>query len=640
MNPRLGGALLVAIAISAAFGHFLQLHFVAAAVVWLLCLRRPASTRLVLLVAVLVRVPFCFGEYHSNDLYRYVWEGRIQGAGYNPYVHAPSDPALEHLRGKDHGEINHPEYPTIYPPLAQVFFRGAAGLGLSPQGLRNLVLGLDVCVVLILLLWLRATGRPPGHAIVYAWAPLAVASAGVGHLEPLMLLFLVAGAWAWEARRPYAAAALLGAAILAKTVAVLAVPWLLWRRPRTLPVLLVVVGLGYLPYWTPGVFDTLHAFGAEFAFNGSLFQVFWRLRPEAAHTVVALLLALWTGLVTLSQPRLANALVLLFAGLLLLSPTVHFWYLTWFLVLLPAVGPRRWTVPLLIWAVSVGLASETYRAHYLDGAPFTERFGLTALEYALPFLCAVWLAWRSWPRRTKLAPAPATADASPGTFSVVIPCRGEAENLRGLLPRWLETDVERVVVADTPTGDGTEALTEASPRLVYLPVAQRGYGAAVRAGLAAAGDVDFAIVCDADHGRGPGQARALLAPLRDPHVGLVTAARVDARLSLPQRIGNGLATFLIAVGWGRRFWDLGPFRALRLAAWPAGALTDAGFGWNVEMNVRAIELGLGVVEVGLPASQRAHGENRISGTLAGVVGAGYGILRQLYRLKEQEPSCR
>lgn len=611
---------------------YLPLLFVAASVIWLLCLRRPASARLVLLVAVLVRVPFAFTDYHSNDLYRYVWEGKIQRAGFNPYAHAPADPALKHLRDADHREINHPTYKTIYPPLAQVFFRSAAALELSPSGLRSLVLGLDVAVVVLLLAWLRATGRPPGRAIAYAWAPLAVASAGVGHLEPLMLLCLVGGAWAWEARRPYLAAVLLGGAILAKTVAVLAVPWLVWRRPRTLPVLLAVVGLGYLPYWTPGLFDTLYAFGADFAFNGSLFQVF------GSRTVVALLLALWVGLVTLSQPRFPDALVLLLAGLLLLSPTVHFWYLTWFLVLLPAVGPRGWTVPLLAWTVSVAFSSETYRAHYLDNEPFTERFGLTALEYALPLLVAAWLAWRSWPRRAPLAPA--VPGASSGTFSVVLPCRGEAQSLRTLLPRWLATDAERIVVADTPTGDGTEALTQASPRLVYLPVAERGYGAAVRAGLAAAGDVDFAIVCDADHDRGPEQARALLAPFKDASLGLVTAARIDTPLSLPQRLGNGLATFLIAIGWGMRFHDLGPFRALRKSAWPAGSLTDTGFGWNVEMNVRALELGLGVVEVGLPAGERVFGGNRISGTLAGVLGAGYGILRRLHRLKEQEASCR
>ncbi|MHC4816819.1 MAG: hypothetical protein ACYTF8_01990, partial [Planctomycetota bacterium] len=161
MNPRLGGALLVAIGISAAFGHLLQLHFVAAAVVWLLCLRRPASARLVLLVAVLVRVPFCLSDYHSDDVYRYLWEGQIQRAGYNPYAHAPFDSALNHLRDDDHQKINHPEYKTIYPPLAQVFFRSAAGLGLSPTGLRNVVLGLDLAVMRGLFLPIRTFVRTP-----------------------------------------------------------------------------------------------------------------------------------------------------------------------------------------------------------------------------------------------------------------------------------------------------------------------------------------------------------------------------------------------------------------------------------------------------------------------------------------------
>jgi hypothetical protein len=640
VSPRLGGALLVALGVAAAFGHYLQPLFAAAALVWLLCLRRSASARLVLLVAVLVRVPFLFSDYHSNDLYRYVWEGRIQLEGYNPYASAPADPALVPLRGDHHDRINHPEYPSLYPPLAQAFFAGAAGLGLEERGLRNLILGLDVAVVAVVLGWLRATGRPPGWAILYAWCPLAVASVAVGHVEPLMLVCVAGGAWAWEARRPYAAAALLGAAVLAKTVAVLCVPWLILRRPRAaLATLIPVLLLGYLPYLTPGLFDTLHAFGADFAFNSSLFRVAAGLAPWAAHAIVAGLLVFWLALVTLTQPRIAHACVLCFAGLLLLSPTVHFWYLTWFLVALPAVGPRRWTLPLVVWTVSVLFASETYRAHYLDGAPFVERFGLTALEYALPLLAAAWLVWRGWPRRAPLAPALAPAAASPGSFAVIVPCRGEADNLRTLLPRWLATDAARVIVADTPTGDGTEALTRSRPRLVYLPVEQRGYGAAVRAGLAAAGGVDFAVVCDADHGRGPDQVAVLLTPFADPEVGLVTAARMNARhLSRPQRLGNALSTFLIALGWGRRFHDLGPFRALRRARWPQGALHDAGYGWNVEMNVRALELGLKVVEVPLPASVRARGEDRISGTLRGVLGAGFGILSRLYRLREQ--SCR
>ena len=633
MIARVGGALLVLIALSASFGHALQAHFVVAALVWVLCLRQHASVGLVLAVAAGTRVPFLFSDFFTDDLFRYVWEGRVQLAGFSPYVHAPADPALAYLRDASHARINHPEFTSIYPPFAQLLFAGATGLGLAAEGLRNLILLVDIAVVGVVVSWLRSTGRPAGWAIVYAWCPVVVASAGSGHVDPLMLLFLAGALRAWDVERFRTAALLLGAAILAKTSAVLLVPWLVVRRPRAGLVVLGVLALGYYPHASSGLFDSLYAFGTDFAFNGSLFRVFEWLAPGAAHGIVATLLVSWVALVTLTQPRIADAAVLLFAGLLLLSPTVHYWYLTWFLVALPAVGPRRWTLPLVVWTVSCALSSETYRAHFA-GAGWAEHYPLTWIEYGLPLLCAIWLVWRGWPRRAPLCP-PVTR-GTPGSYAVIVPCRGEVENLRRLVPRWLETGVTRVILADTPTGDGTAEF--AGERVTYLPVERRGYGAAAQAGLAAAGDVDYAVICDADHALGPDQVDALLAPLHDGDVGLVASARTDARLTLPQRFGNELSTFLIGLGWGRRFHDLGPFRALRRSSWPAGALRDTGYGWNVEMNVRALELGMGVVEVPLPGSERAFGRNRISGTFAGVVRTGYGILSQLYRLREQ--SCR
>jgi len=150
--------------------------------------------------------------------------------------------------------------------------------------------------------------------------------------------------------------------------------------------------------------------------------------------------------------------------------------------------------------------------------------------------------------------------------------------------------------------------------------------------------VDYVVICDADHDRGPEQVERLLAPFRDPEVALVTGARVSGEgLTLPQRLGNGLATFLIAVGWGRYFHDLGPFRALRCGSLPFESLRDRAFGWNVEMNVRVLESGRKVVEVPLPPGRRRHGRNRISSTVRGVLGAGSGILRQIHRLREE--SC-
>lgn len=625
MSPRVGGALLVLVAASAATGRWPLAHFAVASALWVACLRRPAGAALVLAVATLARLPFAFSDFRSDDLHRYLWEGRVVLAGESPYLRAPDDPALAHLRGPDHDRINHASHPSVYPPLAQALFVGAAGIGLDARGLRDVFLAIDVLLVIVILGWLRATGRPSGAAIAYAWSPVAIASAAGGHVDVWMLLFVAACGWAYERGHPWRAALLLAASALAKVVAVLLLPWFLLRRPRAGALALAIVAVGLA---VPGLLPSLHSFGRDYAFNASVFRLLEAVAPRGPHTLAAGLLALWTAVVSLTQPRFARACALLLAGILALSPTVHYWYLTWVLVAIPAAGGARWTLPLLAWAVTVGLAGETYRAHGLEGVPFEERFALTWVEYGLPFALAAYLLWRGWPRREPLAPA---AVATPGAYAVVIPCRGEAENLRRLLPAWLEAGATRIVVADTPTGDGTfEVARGLGDRVVYEPVARRGYGAAVKAGLARARE-EVMIVCDADHDLGPAQAAALLAPFKDVAVGLVTGVRPAAGMSLPQRLGNALVTFLIGAFWGRRFHDLGPFRALRRERW---ALTDTGYGWNVEMNVRALEMGLKVVEVPLPAGARAHGRDRISRTVRGVMAAGWGILRRLYLLRE------
>ena len=397
-----------------------------------------------------------------------------------------------------------------------------------------------------------------------------------------------------------------------------------------------VVLLAYVPFLEADVFDTLVHFGSDFAFNASLYRVTdWLVPGYGAYVNLVLLLG-WVGLVTVAQPRVDRALVLLMAGLLILSPTVHTWYLGWFLVLLPAVGPVRWTLPLIAWSFTALLTGVTYVEFYFFEGDFGENFGLTWLEYLIPLAVAVDCARRARIGRARVEPPGRGAS---GSFGVVIPARRERANLGVVLPRWLDTPAERIVVCDTPSGDGTDELCRMDLRVRYLPVHERGYGAAVSAGLEKLrGVVEYAVVCDADHPEGPRQVEALLAPFADKRVGLVCAARRRTRhLTPPQRFGNALACWLIALGWGRRFEDLGPFRALRLRRFPRGALRDKGFGWNVEMNVRALERGIECVEVDLPASERLHGENQISGTLRGVVGAGWGILTKLYALREE--SC-
>ncbi len=630
---RLAPAVLSGLAVLASAGRGLPILLGLATATWLLCLRGAARTPalLVFSVAALLRLPFFFTELHSNDLYRYHWEGRVQLEGVSPLAIPPDHLALAALRDGDFVRIVHPELPSPYPPLALGLFAAAAAAGLDELGLRNVLLALDLAVVAALLGWLRSTHRAPGWALVYAWSPLAVASAAAGHVDPLLLLCLVGFAWAWERGHARLAAAALAAAILAKTVAVALLPWLALRRPHlVLATTLPLVALGFAPHLAQGgLFGSLPVFAAEFGFNASLFALLEWASP-AGFGLAAALLSVWFALVMGTQPRVASAWALALAGLLLLSPTVHYWYLTWFLVALPAAMPRPWTQPLLAWCASIGFAIPLYES-LIDGGDGRHAAWL-AIEYAIPAALALAVAWRRRPRRLPLATGRAPV---PGRIAVIVPCYGEVENLRELLPRWLATQASRVLVVDRPSGDGTEAVCRVLPGVEYLALPDGGYGAAVRAGLDATHDADFAVVCDADHARGPTQLEALLAPFADPRIGLVAGARgPGARLTRLQRTGNALVSLLIALAWGRWFHDLGPFRALRVRAWQGIDLEDDRFGWNVEMNVRALQHGIGVAEVALAPAPRTHGTNRITGTLRSSLVAGLGMLGRLRALRE------
>jgi len=467
----------------------------------------------------------------SDDLYRYLWEGRVQEAGHNPFTLAPDDPQLVLLRGPDHDRITHPSLTTIYPPLAQFVFRAAARAGLDTVSFRAWMLLLNLAVVGGVLCWLRAAGRPAAWAILFAWSPLTLAAGVGGHIDPLMLVCLALAGWSWERDKIARAGTLLGLAILAKTMAAILLPWIVIRRPRVALIAVAVVAVGYLPFADAGLglFSTLVRFGNEFAFNASFYRLFEWMGGLGARIAIAALFLAWLTFVTLGQSRFAGAVALSFAGLLALSPTVHFWYLGWFLVALPLVGERRFIWPLAIWCVTVTFAGETYRG-LGAGEVFREHFALTAAVYLPPLACAAWLLWAGWPRHRSLQRVLDKGEAS--AAAVIIPAYGEIENLTELLPQWAATAVPLVIIADRPTDDGTRELAESIDGVEYLAVEERGYGAAVRAALARLSTesaVKLAVVADADHHLGPEQIESLLARARgdrDPERAAAVGQRV------------------------------------------------------------------------------------------------------------------
>lgn len=234
---------------------------------------------------------------------------------------------------------------------------------------------------------------------------------------------------------------------------------------------------------------------------------------------------------------------------------------------------------------------------------------------------------------TDVPGAPPGSAASP-RVSVVIPALNEERSLPLVLRALPRTHVHEVVVVDNGSADATARVArEHGARVVAEP--ERGYGAACLAGIAACDAPDIVAFVDADFSDRPEELADVLAPLLEGRADLVIGSRTLGRRErgalLPHaRFGNALATALIRRFFGVRFTDLGPFRAIRAGALASLDMRDRDFGWTVEMQVKAARRGLRCAEV--PVSYRRRvGRSKISGTLAGTIGASRKILGTILR---------
>ncbi|MEQ1566837.1 MAG: glycosyltransferase family 2 protein [Myxococcota bacterium] len=220
--------------------------------------------------------------------------------------------------------------------------------------------------------------------------------------------------------------------------------------------------------------------------------------------------------------------------------------------------------------------------------------------------------------------------------AVVIPALNEAESLPlvlGALPEGV-----RVVVVDNGSTDATAAVArELGATVVFAP--RRGYGTAVLAGIAHlwAEPPEVLVILDADGADPADRLFELVDPIAEGHADLVTSDRTrhaePGALTAVQRYGNRLATELIAAASGRRFADLGPFRAIRWSSLLRLDMEDPTWGWNVEMQLKAVKYGLRIREIPLPYRARARGESKISGSLRGAARAGARILWAVNRYR-------
>ena len=338
----------------------------------------------------------------SDDLFRYLWDGRVQLAGINPFAHAPDAPELASLRDPIWESINHKSVPTIYPPLSQLLFRIVDALWHSPWAIKAIIGLFDLGIVGLLL----ASGGTRGRraALLYGWCPLAaIESAGNGHIDAFAIFWMMVGVLALDgsigsrSRAFRIAVGATAAAIAAKLLGVLLLPTLARRfGARAALWALALAALSYIPFAgaRAGLLEGLSIYATTWSFNGGIHP----LVAMAVGSIGARLLpiALIAGVAYLLYRRGTPPMVAvgaLASILVLTSPVVHPWYILW---LLPFAALHRTIWPFVL-AGTVTISYEVLAGFRLDGA--WEPAAWTPWAVYLPALATA--LWEGWTARGK-----------------------------------------------------------------------------------------------------------------------------------------------------------------------------------------------------------------------------------------------
>jgi alpha-1,6-mannosyltransferase len=353
-----------------------------------------------LVLAALWHLPFLLTPPGSDDdIHRYVWDGRVQRLGYNPYIVVPSDPALSGLHTPETRTLNNADLPSPYPAGAQLFFRAVTAIHESVSALKVAFVVCDLAIVLLLLDILRRSRQGAQWVLAYAWNPLlATEVAGSGHIDIVGVLLLLVSFAALERRWRAVAALAFGLAVAVKLLPIVLLP-LYWKRVRMRDAALaaVVLGLLYVPFFNHGriPIGSLGTYVQSFRFNDPVFATLERVAaPQLVvglAVLVGFLTAIWLRSTTPEWS--SDAFAWPMAASLLCAPVVYPWYLLWLLPFLRSAS----TLPIIIWTVSI---IPTYYVWHLRtlGRPWLVPGWIMLLEYGSVATAAVIIGFRRFKR--------------------------------------------------------------------------------------------------------------------------------------------------------------------------------------------------------------------------------------------------
>ncbi len=330
---------------------------------WIVFRARSSRSTLVLVIvfAALFRLSILFAPpYLSDDIYRYVWDGRVQATGVNPYRYIPADEALAPLRDQTiYPKINRRDYAhTIYPPGAQIIYFLATRVSERVTWMKTVMLVFEALAIWALLQLLASFNLPRQRVLIYAWHPLLVWEiAGSGHVEAAAIAFVVLSLLARRRRWDAVAGAALAGATLIKLFPVILFPALYrrwgWKMPLAFGLTMMLAYLPYLSVGVKGVLGFLPGYAREEGLqSGTQFYLLNLARrvlgeakaPSVGYLIFAILalglVALWSFWKREQNEGsyIARAFVIATTFVVLLSP--HYaWYFAW-LVAFTCLLPR------------------------------------------------------------------------------------------------------------------------------------------------------------------------------------------------------------------------------------------------------------------------------------------------------------
>ncbi len=348
----------------------------------------------------------------SDDLYRYLWDGRVQLAGYNPYFYPADSGELSHLRDWwIFPLMNHPHTRTPYPPIAQKIF--LISQVIDPNGYlgyKLLLLGAELLTVYLLINWCRQRMVPEGRILWYFWHPLPIFELSLdGHIDGFALPLIVSLIIAIRRGSLLLSAALWSCLILLKPFAIWLTPifalalWGNWRRRAVFFITTGLIGLIiYAPYLTAGskTFEQMLNYARYWYFNGALYYIFDSFLPQKLNRTLLLLSTVGVSIVAglLRRTKLESRLLIPLGGYFLLSPTLYPWYLIWLIPWLLFSPNSYW----LWWITSTIYTAHAVHLVYLNEGIWMPPLWSSVLQI-LPIPILIYLQTRNfWLKQLKI----------------------------------------------------------------------------------------------------------------------------------------------------------------------------------------------------------------------------------------------